>query len=104
MLYEAVGKWNYYNYHLETEGVGGMKLDHGRRMWRELYDQVEKNIDTHVVCGLNDILELTRMNDDPRLSQDEQLRQRVNTFMGRVRAWYLVVLEHAARSVQATSG
>ena len=88
---------NYYNYHLETEGVGGMKLDHGRRMWRELYDQVEKNVDTHVVCGLNDILELTRRNDDNRLSPDEQLQAKVNMFMGRVRSWYLAVLEHAAR-------
>ncbi len=50
--------------------MGGLTLDSGRRMWRDIYDHIDKNIDTHVVVGMNDILELTRMVDDPALSPD----------------------------------
>ena len=85
------------NYHLETEGVGGLTLDGGRRMWRDIYEHVDKNIDTHVVVGINDILELTRMADDPKLSPDQQLNFKVNIFMRRVKDWYRTVLEHSTR-------
>ena len=84
-------------YHFEMEAVGGLKLLGGRRIWSQLYDQVAKNIDTHCTIGLNDILQLARIPDEPGLSPDEQVDRRVDIFMERVNAFHQTTRDHANR-------
>ena len=85
------------NYHVDVEAVGGLTLPLGERMWKTMYDDYAGNVDTHIVVGLNDVLALARMPDNPRLSKEEQTAQKVKIFMERVQSWYNTSEEQAAR-------
>ena len=84
-------------YHIEVEAVGGLKIMGGRRLWRQLYDDLPRNVDTHLTVGLNDVLQIIKMADDPNLTGQEQLERKVNIFMERVRTFYNTTQQHAHR-------
>ena len=74
-----------------------MTLPLGNKIWRNLYDNLPMNIDTHLTVGLNDVLELTRMAMDQSLSDEERLAKKVSIFMDRVRDFYHATQQHADR-------
>ena len=74
-----------------------MTLPLGNKIWRNLYDNLPMNIDTHLTVGLNDVLQLTRMAMDKSLSDEEKLAEKVRLFMDRVRAFYQTTQQHAHR-------
>ena len=85
------------NYHVEHEAVGGLKILGGRRIWRQLYDDLPKNVDTHLTIGLNDVLQISQFGDDHSLSGPEQVQKKVDIFMTRVEAFYATTQQHARR-------
>ena len=77
--------------------MGGLKILAGRRIWRQLFDNQPIGVDTHLTVGLNDVLQITRMNDSKDLTEREQLERKVTIFMERVRAFYDTTQQHAHR-------
>ena len=82
-------------YHVEHEAVGGLKILGGRRIWRQLYDNLPKNVDTHLTIGLNDVLQIRGLADDQSLTIQEQVQRKVDIFMARVEAFYTTTEQHA---------
>ena len=84
-------------YHVDCEHVGGMTLRKGNRIWRNLYDNLPMNIDTHLTVGINDVLELTMMAENESLNEEERLAEKVRILMSRVRSFYNTTQQHAHR-------
>ena len=84
-------------YHFEAECMGGAKLLFQRRTWDSLYSEMPINIDTHVISGINDVIQLTRIPGNPALSLAQQVEVKTEIFMERVQAWYQTTVDHAKR-------
>ena len=84
-------------YHLETEAIGGAKFRFQQRVWTHLYKDVPKGIDTHVVSGLNDILQIINIPSNPELPLDKQIEVKTQVFMERIWAWRQTTVDHARR-------
>ena len=77
-------KWDgTHNYCVNVETQGGAKLMQGRRTWDIVYGSLSVGIDTHIVFGINDIIGLVKMPDDPKLDLtfDQLIDGKVKTFM-----------------------
>ena len=84
-------------YHFEAECMGGAKLLFQRRMWSSLYGEMPINVDTHVISGINDVLQLINIPGNPSLNLAQQVEVKTEIFMERVDAWYKTVKEHAKK-------
>ena len=84
-------------YHMEEEAMGGAKLEFQRKVWNHIYKDVPMGIDTHVVSGLNDILQIINIPSNPALPLEEQIEVKTAVFMERIRSWWRTTKEHAAR-------
>ena len=84
-------------YHLEAEAIGGAKLKFQHRVWNHLYKDVPMGIDTHVVSGLNDIIQIVKIPGNPELPLAKQIEVKTQVFMEKIRAWRQTTVDHARR-------
>ena len=76
-------------YHVDVEAVGGLTLPTGEEMWRNIYDELPINVDTHLVVGINDVLAIADMYGDVDF--------KTNLFLEKLESWYNASREHEIR-------